>query len=257
MKIVKKNPHTNGTRHQINLTKNLLSKKNNLVKLLLKGKKKNSGRSLGKITVRHKGSGVKQKFRKIYFGNQLDFSIVLAILHDPFRNSFISLNYSFLNKNFHKTIATDFVVPGSLFSSNTNELNLGSRMTLKHIPTGSIIHSISLKNSFVKYIRSAGTFGQLIQKESTSCKVKLPSGKIFKTSLLSFATLGTITNSQSNLVKLGKAGRSRHLGIRPSVRGVAMNPVDHPHGGRTKGGCISVTPWGIPTRGKPTVKKHG
>ena len=129
-------------------------------------------------------------------------------------------------------------------------------MTLKSVPPGSIIHSLSvssIKNA--QYIRSAGTFGQLIQKDLQHCKIKLPSGQIITVPLDSYVTLGIVSNFQHNLTYIGKAGRNRLNGIRPTVRGVAMNPVDHPHGGRTNGGRPSVTPWGIPTKGMPTVKK--
>jgi len=134
-------------------------------------------------------------------------------------------------------------------------LRLGFRTLLKNIPTGTIINCLSLqKDKKVKYIRSAGTFGQIIQKNILSCHIKLPSNQIIIVSANSYATIGVISNLKNNLVVLGKAGRNRLMGHRPSVRGIAMNPVDHPHGGRTNGGRPSVTPWGIPTKGKPTVK---
>ena len=128
---------------------------------------------------------------------------------------------------------------------------------LKNIPTGSLIHSLT--NSFnldkVCFARAAGTFCQIIQRSVNIIKVRLPSGKIIELSPEVYATVGVLSNAQHNLVYLGKAGRNRLKGRRPIVRGVAMNPVDHPHGGRTNGGRPSVTPWGIPTKGKPTVKK--
>jgi large subunit ribosomal protein L2 len=127
---------------------------------------------------------------------------------------------------------------------------------LQNIPAGSIIHSLSFNKKLNSiYIKSAGTFGQLIQKNNFFCKIKLPSSKIIEVSNSAFATIGIVSNSQHSNVVLGKAGRNRNKGIRPSVRGIAMNPVDHPHGGRTNGGRPSVTPWGKPTRGKPTSKK--
>jgi large subunit ribosomal protein L2 len=110
-------------------------------------------------------------------------------------------------------------------------------------------------NSYIKCVRSAGLFFQVIQKNQDYSKIRLPSGLIKNVSNEAFGTIGIVSNSQHNSISLGKAGRSRLLGIRPTVRGVAMNPVDHPHGGRTNGGRPSVTPWGIPTKGKPTVIK--
>jgi len=155
-------------------------------------------------------------------------------------------------------LATISVYPGSLISCDENnlDLRLGYRTVFKHIPTGSIFHSLALNsNKKSQYIRSAGMFGQLIQKDLKNCKIKLPSGKIIETSVNAFGTLGMISNPEHNLITIGKAGTNRMNGRRPIVRGIAMNPVDHPHGGQTNGGRPSVTPWGIPTKGKPTVKK--
>jgi len=256
MKLKKTNAITNGTRHELILRKNLLSKTSKLLKSNLIGFKKFSGRSNGRITVRHKGGGHKKLFRKINFSNKPHYAIVLGCEYDPYRSAFISLNYDLLGKNFFKTLQTNLVYPGSLIScSSSSDLNLGCRLFLKNIPTGSIIHSLSKPTSSTKYIRSAGVFGQLIQKDYKNCQVKLPSGKTISVSIDSYATIGTLSNNQQNLVVLGKAGRSRYRNTRPTVRGVAMNPVDHPHGGRTNGGRPSVTPWGIPTKGKPTAKK--
>jgi len=260
MKLIKLNPITNGTRHQINIQKNLLSKNNKLIKTITKGIKNQSGRSsaTGRITVRHKGGGCKNLFRTLNFENTKYFGIVIAIMYDPIRSAFISLNYNFITKKFFNNLATNFVTVGSLISCNqfNLDLRLGYRTYLKNIPTGSIIHSLChYKKINTTYIRSAGTFGQLLQKDSKNCKIKLPSGTIIETSIYSFGTLGSVSNSQHNLQCTGKAGRNRLRGKRPSVRGIAMNPVDHPHGGRTNGGRPSVTPWGIPTKGKPTVLK--
>lgn len=177
-------------------------------------------------------------------------------MHDPFRNSFISLNFDLVEKTFFRVIATNGVSPGSLqtCSKKNVELKLGNRTCLKNIPAGAILHSLSL-NSYIKCVRSAGLFFQVIQKNQDYSKIRLSSGLIKNVSNEAFGTIGIVSNSQHNSISLGKAGRSRLLGIRPTVRGVAMNPVDHPHGGRTNGGRPSVTPWGIPTKGKPTVIK--
>jgi len=260
MKIRKLKPTTNGTRHQIILQKNLLAKNNRLNKIALKGQKNQSGRSsnTGRITVRHKGGGCKKLFRIINFDNLKYFGVVIAILYDPSRSSFISFNYNFINNLFFNTLSTLYVTPGSLIScdKDTQDLRLGYRTTLKNIPTGSIIHSLS--ETIVKpssFIRSAGTFGQMIQKDYFTSKIRLPSGLIIEVPVSSFSTIGKVSNLEHNVICVGKAGKNRLKGIRPSVRGIAMNPVDHPHGGRTNGGMPSVTPWGIPTKGKPTVKK--
>jgi len=256
MKLLKINPTSNGRRHQVNICKNLLSKTNRLIKSKLVGIKSFSGRSNGRITVRHQCSASKKLYRLINFSNNNYSGIVVSCQYDPYRSSFISLNYDFLTKSYFNTLQTNLVYPGSLIScSKKNVLHLGSRMQVSNIPSGSLVHSVSKRGKFSQYIRSAGTFGQILQKDFVSCKIKLPSGKILVFPVNSFATLGSLSNLQNSLLVLGKAGRNRYKGVRPSVRGIAMNPVDHPHGGRTNGGIPSVTPWGIPTKGKPTVKK--
>jgi large subunit ribosomal protein L2 len=258
MQIYRMKPYTSGVRHHTNIKKNLLSRANNFIKQSITGFRRFKGRSssTGQITVRHLGGGCKKKFRVLDFSDRKKCSLVLSIMHDPFRNAFISLNFDIITNNFFRLIATSGVVPGSLQACDDNEvdLKLGNRTSLKNIPTGSILHSLSF-NSYVKYVRSAGLFFQMIQKNSTVCKIRLPSGIIKSVAETSFGTMGIVSNSQHASLFLGKAGRSRLLGIRPTVRGVAMNPVDHPHGGRTNGGRPSVTPWGIPTKGKPTVIK--
>lgn len=258
MQILKFKPTSGGTRHRISIKKSLLSKTNTLFKQSILGFKKTSGRSsnTGRITVRHIGGGCKKKFRIINFSNKRKNSLLVSTMYDPFRSSFISLNFDILNNTFFRSIATNHVNPGSLLKCDSAEveLKLGNRTMLKNVPTGSILHSLSL-NSSTKYVRSAGLFFQLIQKGIHKCQVRLPSGCVKEISNSSFCTLGVISNFQHNLVIIGKAGRNRMLGKRPRVRGIAMNPVDHPHGGRSNGGMQPVTPWGIPTRGKPTVKK--
>lgn len=260
MLLKKFNPTNNGIRHRIGLQKNLLSKSNRLTKNLIKTFKQFHGRSSfsGHISVRHKGGGCKRSFRKIENNNKIYSSIVICILYDPFRNSFISLNFDLISNLFFYTTATDSIFPGSLIVSSPNFLNLklGYKTLLKNIPAGSIIHSIVKNNDFnIKYVRSAGTSSQLIQKIFNSCKIRLPSGSILETDVNSFATIGKVSNLKHNQQVIGKAGLNRLKSIRPGTRGIAMNPVDHPHGGRTNGGMVPATPWGKPTRGKPTVKK--
>jgi len=258
MQIFKSKPYNPSVRHHINIKKSLLSKTNKLFKQTIKGLKRFSGRSssTGRITVRHIGGGAKRRFREIVFSNDERTSIVVAVMHDPFRNSFVSLNFDLEQKIFFRTLATKGVGPGIVqkCSGENFELKLGNRTMLKNIPTGSILHSLS-SNSHIKFARSAGLFFQIIQKTQTTCKIRLPSGFIKEISSSEFGTLGVVSNFQHNQISIGKAGRNRWLGIRPTVRGIAMNPVDHPHGGRTNGGRPSVTPWGIPTKGKPTVLK--
>lgn len=259
MKLIKLKPNTPGTRHTIKIDKSLLLKNNFLFKNLTESRHKNVGRSslTGRITVRHKGSGCKNKQRVLTFSNEKKTSIVVAIAYDPTRTAFISLNFDFEKKNFYTTAAPDFVFTGFISSCNMHfkSLKFGYRTALKNIPTGSIINNISATNSsFSKYGRSAGTSCQIIQKTNFFSKVRLPSGKILEVCNTGFATLGINSNLQHNLICIGKAGVNRLKGIRPAVRGIAMNPVDHPHGGRTNSGFVYVTPWGIPTKGVKTKK---
>jgi large subunit ribosomal protein L2 len=253
-------PTNNSLRHQISLQKNLLSKEGNLVKSLCTGKlKKRNGRCLltGKITIRHKGGGCKKKFKIINLTNTAYCSIILTTTYDPYRSAFLFLHFSFLTSLFFFTLATEHVPIGSLlYCNNQNlELRLGCRLNLENIPGGAVVHSLSLKKSEkVKYIIAAGTSGQILQKINNKGLLKLPSGIILQIFFNSFMTLGSVSNAKHSATVIGKAGRNRLLGKRPCTRGVAMNPVDHPHGGRTNGGRPSVTPWGLPTKGKRTVK---
>jgi len=261
MQIIKTKPITNGLRHQLNIKKSLLSKNNRLLRSTIKGISYSFGRSssTGHITSWHKGGGVKNIFRKIDFSNISSDSIVISNFYDPCRTSFISLNFDLKKLFFFRVLSIDIVYPGSLRSCNSNikNLKLGDRTIIKNIPTGSIINNLSIKNYKIsQYIRSAGTFGQIIQTGTNIAKIRLPSNKIIDVSIEAFASLGIISNLKHNLVYLGKAGRSRLLGKRPIVRGIAMNPVDHPHGGRTNGGCVSMTPWGLPTKSGFYLKKR-
>ena len=256
MQIVRFKPTSKGIRHRISIKKSLLSKTNKFLKYSIFGLKNSSGRSsnTGRITVRHIGGGCKKKFRIINFSNTEKSSLVVSIMYDPFRSSFTSLHFDISNKTFCRSLATNNVNVGSLLRCDSAdvELKLGNRTMLKNIPTGSILHSLSLCFT-TRYARSAGLFFQIIQKSPQTCQIRLPSGLVKEVSSNSFGTLGVVSNSQHNSIVIGKAGRNRLLGKRPKIRGIAMNPVDHPHGGRSNGGK-PVTPWGIPTRGKPTVK---
>jgi len=256
MKLIKSKSTNNSSRHKIRINKKDLSKTNKLIKKLVVGKNKNGGRSTstGRITVRHKGGGAKRNFNILSFDNNPFIGIVITVEYDSIRSAFVSLIYDIINKEFRKILNTNSIYPGSLISSGFNNLNLGCRMLIKDIPIGSLIHSISDSKNCAAYIRSAGTYGQLIQKENNIFKIRMPSGKILNFDSNTCCTIGIVSNTQHNLEIIGKAGTNRLKGIRPTTRGIAMNPVDHPHGGRTNGGRPSVTPWGIPTKGKPTVK---
>lgn len=252
-------PYTSGVRHSLRIKKDLLCKSNRLLKKSLVGFKKMSGRSseTGHITVRHKGSGVKMNFRKMLFQDYF-LGLVVAISYNPSKNCFLSLNYNLLTGLFFQTPQIEYVGPGSflVYNFQAPELKLGYRLVLSDVPVGSLINTVSSLKKREKFIKSGGTYGQLIQKSENFCKLKLPSGELYILNKFSNATLGVLSNKQSNKCVLGKAGKSRLCGKRPGVRGVAMNPVDHPHGGRTNGGRPSVTPWGKPTKGRKTKKKN-
>jgi large subunit ribosomal protein L2 len=253
--LLKKKKVTNGTRHQIILKKFLLSKKSRLLKNLIKYKKTSSGRSFstGHISVNHKGGGKKQSFRCNSVSINYNFSIAITTLYNPKTSAFYGLYYNFLNKQFGYSIFTAQTFPGSLLYSYFQypQLFLSCLVAIEDVPTGSLIHSI-LRNGKIIYIKSAGCYGVLLQKTNHYYKIKMPSGVIKTFFNGFFCVLGCISNEQHNQTVLGKAGKSRLKNRRPIVRGVAMNPVDHPHGGQTSGGIPSVTPWGLPTKGKPT-----
>jgi len=257
MELKKKISITSSTRHQLKIKKSTLTKKNNVVKSLINNIRLNCGRSsvTGAITVAHKGGGCKKKNHNVCFPFKTYFGICISHMYNCKSNTFISLNYDFNTKNFFKTRSISNVFPGSIIlaSSSLNDFSIGYKSQLKSFSVGSIINAIS---SFSKtiYGSSAGAFCQLLEIKKL-CKVRLPSGTFVSLDKNFFATLGVVNNNKHKLTFIGNAGRNRLLGKRPTVRGVAMNPVDHPHGGKTGGGRPCVTPWGILTRGKPTVKK--
>ena len=258
MFLKKYNPTTPGSRHKIGIQKNLLSKTNSLNKIFFKKIKKNQGRSskTGHITVRHHGGGHKKKYR-ILFSNK-SVLIIISTFYDPYRNSFLNVGFDLVKYIFTLIPAIDKIAVGSLLESSDKLDNYrpGCSLMLGNIPTGSFINSVILPNcDKATLIRAGGTYGQILQKTKNICKIKLPSNKIVEIKNKSFATLGVISNNVSNLRCFGKAGARRILGKRPSTRGIAMNPVDHPHGGRTNGGCHPVSPWGKLTRGVPTRRK--
>lgn len=261
MLLKKIKPISNNTRHKVRISKNSLLKNNKLVKSLSTFLKKKSGRcsKTGQITVRHKGSGVKSLSRQTALVNKEYQTITIGSNYDPKRSSFLSLKFDVKTKEFVYDIALENEYPGTLLESNKkkSDLKLGFRNSLKKIPTGSIVSLIGEnKHGTAKYIKSAGNHGQIVNKTSLHAFIKLPSGKVKKFDVNETAKIGTVSNPKHFLQVLGIAGTNRRLNKRPTVRGIAMNPVDHPHGGRTNGGRPSVTPWGLPTKGKFKLKKR-
>jgi large subunit ribosomal protein L2 len=228
-------------------------------KSLLVTLKKTGGRNnYGRITSRYIGGGHKQKYRIIDFArDKRDIPAkVASIEYDPNRSARIALlNYADGEKRYILA-PLGLTVGDKVIASVEADIKPGNALPLKAIPLGTIIHNIELKlGKGGQLARSAGTYAQLMSKEGKYSQVKLPSGEVRMVLQDCYATIGQVGNIDHENVSLGKAGRSRWLGKRPKVRGVAMNPVDHPHGGgegRTSGGRHPVTPWGVPTKGYKT-----
>jgi len=227
--------------------------------------RKTGGRNnLGRITSRRRGGGHKRRYRIIDFKRSKFDMIgkVSAIEYDPNRSSRIAL-ISYEDKENRYIIAPDGLKVGDkIISSRENKVPFkkGNCLVLKNIPEGMLIHNIELKpGKGAQLARSAGTYARIMAKEDNMVTLRLPSGETRMVPDLCLATLGTVGNKTHENIKIGKAGRSRWLGKRPKVRGVAMNPVDHPHGGgegRTSGGRHPVSPWGTPAKGFKTRKKN-
>ena len=233
-------------------------------KSLLVSLKKNSGRNAqGKITVRHRGGGNRRKYRIIDFKRNKDGipAKVATIEYDPNRTANIALlNYADGEKAYILA-PVGLEVGTTVLSGPTADIKPGNAMALKDMPVGTVIHNIELKpGKGAQLVRSAGVSAQLMAKEGKKALLRLPSGEMRFVSIDCKATIGQVGNIEHGNVVIGKAGRKRHMGIRPTVRGSVMNPCDHPHGGgegRTSIGRPSpVTPWGKPALGYKTRKKN-
>lgn len=230
-------------------------------KSLLKPLKSKAGRNnQGRISVRHQGGGHKRKYRCIDFKRD-KFGIpakVERIEYDPNRSARIALlKYADGEKRY--IIAPLGVAVGDILMSGAEaEVRPGNALPIRDIPVGTFIHNVELKKGKGGQLaRAAGTYAQLMAKEGTYAQVRLTSGEVRLVHMDCLATIGQVGNIDHENVVIGKAGRSRWLGVRPTVRGVAMNPIDHPHGGgegKAHGGRHSVTPWGVPTKGFKTRK---
>lgn len=233
-------------------------------KSLLEPLKKQGGRnSYGRITVRHQGGGAKQKYRVIDFKRDKDGikAKVAAIEYDPNRTANIALlTYADGEKRY--IIAPEGLKTGDIIESGENaDIRPGNALPLINIPVGSFIHNIELKpGKGGQMVRAAGNAAQLMAKEGDYAQIRLPSGEVRMVRINCKATIGQVGNHEHENVSIGKAGRKRWMGIRPTVRGVVMNPVDHPHGGGEGKSPIGrpspVTPWGKPTLGLKTRKKN-
>ena len=234
------------------------------IKNLIKGYKEYGGRNhSGKITVYQRGGGHKQLYRSINFKRNEKTGIVIGFEYDPNRDTYLAKIFNKTYNSYYYILApTGLKILDKLISKKTMLSNLqpGNTFLIKNIPVGTIIHNIELvPNKGGQLIRSAGTFGKILHKTKKNfITVRLPSGEHRLISLKCKATLGSLSNENFRYKNIKKAGRSRWLNKRPTVRGVAMNPIDHPHGGgegKTSGGRPSVTPWGFITKGQKTRSK--
>ena len=232
-------------------------------KSLTEGLKKSGGRNThGRITSRHRGGGAKRLYRKVDFKRQKDGvpARVAAIEYDPNRTAYIALiNYADGDKAY--ILAPNRLRVGMTVESGLRaDITVGNALPLRSIPTGTTVHNVEITPGRGGQMgRSAGTAIQLVAKEGNRATLRLPSGEMRMVPIECRATVGSIGNAEHQNITIGKAGRSRHKGIRPQTRGTAMNPVDHPHGGgegSTTAGRHPVTPWGVPTLGYPTRKKN-
>jgi large subunit ribosomal protein L2 len=262
MAIKKYRPLTPGLRFKTGLTFEEITKKSP-EKALTKGKPKNAGRGAGgRISVRRKGGGHKRAYRQIDFRRD-KIGIpgkVSAIEYDPNRSSFIALIVYKDGEKRYILAPEGLTVGKTVVSGPDAAFDVGNALPLGKIPLGIQIHNIELNlGRGGQMARSAGTSATVVAKEGLYVTVRLPSGEMRMVNARCYATVGELGNKDHMNVSLGKAGRSRWLGKRPKVRGTAMNPVDHPHGGgegKTKGGRHPVTPWGQPTKGYKTRKKR-
>lgn len=222
-------------------------------KSLLRQKHRTGGRNAyGRITSRHRGGGHKRRYRVIDFKRQKDGvpAKVASIEYDPNRTSRIALLHYLDGEKRYILAPKNLGVGDNVQSGMQADIRPGNALPLRYIPVGTVIHAVELKpGGGAKMARSAGTSVQLVAKEGTYATLRLPSSEMRRVPIDCRATVGEVGNSEHELIKIGKAGRNRWKGVRPQTRGVAMNPVDHPHGGgegKTSGGRHPVSPWGKP-----------
>tara|TARA_Y100001954_G_scaffold90006_1_gene98568 strand:- start:7605 stop:8429 length:825 start_codon:yes stop_codon:yes gene_type:complete len=261
MGIKKYKPTTPSLRNMATLDGKELTKDAKPLKNMLQPKKSRAGRNAeGRITVRRRGGGVKKRYRLVDFKRSKTNipAVVQAIVYDPNRScNLAQVAYADGEKNYILA-PLGLNVGDKIISSEKADIKVGNSKQLKDIPVGSLVHNVEIyPGAGGQLARSAGAYVQIMAKEGDSVLLRMPSGELRKVKILCRATIGQVGNIDHEKVVLGKAGKSRLLGRRPKVRGVVMNPVDHPHGGgegRTSGGRHPVTPWGMPTKGYKTRK---
>src|SRR5210317_2119238 len=260
MAVVKTKPTSPGRRFVVKVVDSELHK-GAPHKALIQPQKKTGGRNnAGRITTRHRGGGHKQHYRIIDWKRSKDGipAVVERLEYDPNRTAHIAL-LKYTDGERRYIIAPKGVAAGDkVLSGDTAPIKVGNTLPLRNIPVGSIVHCIELKpGKGAQIARSAGASVQLVAREGRHATLRLRSGEMRKVLSECRATLGEVSNGEHSLRQLGKAGAKRWRGVRPTVRGVVMNPVDHPHGGgegRTSGGRHPVSPWGMPTKGYKTRK---
>jgi len=260
MALKKYKPVTPGTRQMILVDKSSLWK-GDPEKSLVAGKSRSGGRNnLGRTTSYRKSGGHKKKYRTIDFLRNKDdmFATVERIEYDPNRTAFIAL-IKYEDDTLAYILAPQKMAVGDkVHSGAKSDIKIGNTLALKDIPVGTLVHNVEMKpGKGGQMARAAGSYIQLVGKDTSNVLLKLRSGEVRVVAADCRGTIGAVSNPDNQNISLGKAGKSRQLGVKPSVRGVAMNPVDHPHGGgegKTSGGRHPVTPWGKPTKGKRTRK---
>jgi len=260
MALVKSKPTSAGRRFLVQVKTPGLHKGRPLSSLVVKQVKNGGRNSLGRITVRHQGGGHKQLYRVIDFCRNKDGipCRVERLEYDPNRSSHIAL-VLYADGERRYVLASKGMEAGTVLHSGPDApIKFGNALPLRNIPVGTVVHNVELRPGKGGQIaRSAGAYAQIVAREGSYATLRLRSGEMRKVLIDCRATIGEVGNSEHNLRSIGKAGANRWRGIRPTVRGIAMNPVDHPHGGgegRTKGGRHPVSPWGTPTKGYKTRK---
>jgi large subunit ribosomal protein L2 len=260
MAVVKAKPTSPGRRFVVKVVNPDLHKGEPHKALLAKKGRTGGRNNAGRITTRHRGGGHKQHYRIVDFRRNKDGipATVERLEYDPNRSANLAL-LKYLDGEWRYIIAPRGVKAGDeLMSGTTAPIRAGNAMALRNVPVGSVVHCVELKpGKGGQLARSAGTSCQLVAREGTYATLRMRSGEMRRVLSECRATLGEVGNSEHSLRSLGKAGAKRWRGVRPTVRGVAMNPVDHPHGGgegKTSGGRHPVSPWGMPTKGFKTRK---
>jgi large subunit ribosomal protein L2 len=260
MAVIKAKPTSAGRRHVVKVVSEGLHKGKPFAALVEKKSKTGGRNNNGRITTRHIGGGHKHHYRIIDFRRNKDgiAGVIERLEYDPNRSANIAL-VKYADGERRYIIAPKGLQSGArIISGDDADIKIGNTLPLRNIPLGSTVHCVELKpGKGAQIARSAGTSAQLVAREGAYATLRLRSGETRKVLIDCRATLGEVSNSEHSLRQLGKAGAKRWRGVRPTVRGVAMNPVDHPHGGgegRTSGGRHPVTPWGVPTKGHKTRK---